>query len=208
MILDAVSEWHPLNLIQDTLEDSYYFSGLKDSIDYMFQFGNSDFLVQAYFWENLHSFVRKSTFEIFNAEEVIGQMYEIKYERADFEKILQNAHDRIEIARSIFEQEAYALEKYGNVYAEGHIAPLGRFASNIGKRVVFLDHQNPFYNKVKSEESYFWQEKREGVWAGRIISTNSSIIVAGNAHINNEYGLQDMLEARGIELKIVKEFDN
>ena len=46
------------------------------------------------------------------------------------------------------------------------------------------------------------------MWAGRIISTNSSIIVAGNAHINNEYGLQDMLEARGIELKIVKEFDN
>ena len=114
-----------------------------------------------------------------------------------------------------FEFSAIDSDKYIRVYHEGRTGkPICPYAESRGLQVIYLGRDNP-YQKVAlergkgGEKDHELQRKKEGVWLAKVEPSpliEESLLIVGQRHARNDFGLVDNLSDKGIELVEIANF--
>ncbi len=226
-ILRAMPESHPLNMITDMFRPLSFLVELSNEWltkvrnEYLDRFAEG-------FQTNPLCVINKEFMDNYGRDLVSNftkrvhpRFYSASIEKTNeiIRKYTQYILSEIEIARRIWGKEFRLLEEgeYSILYHEGDdIDPMARFAKEIGIKVILLDkdgiysnddaHYMAFNAGVKSEEFYKHQRERERDWMKKIQPNeeiNSSLLVTGNHHLNNNYGLLDKLATKNISISLV-----
>jgi hypothetical protein len=223
--LDAIGEMHPLNIIYEVLTNSYYGERIEERIKNKYfrpQMGLSACLAKSNpFWKALENDIKERG-RAYHKDERKAEAfdtYPTLLSDTEFDRLEELTLKQIQIARNIWAAEVAVIEdgEYKVVYLESRDPnPLESIAVEQGARVVLLDYQNQYFDKLSEIGHMFagayapkwmrdeWQRQREGIWVQRI--DQPGLLIAGYAHVEGQYGLPKTLENNGVHLNKVKDF--
>ena len=219
MKLDIIGEIHPTNIVLDLFTGSHLGAQADQRILSYFR-PNSGvspfFVVSDRFWNSLYGYIKNPS----EREQETGKLVtgSALYDRDQTQALSELMIEQLEIARSIWGEEAHLLSngKYQSAYLEGSAAcPLDAIAKLNGKRVVYLDENNPSYNflidgifgeGMDGRDYERGQEERENEWIKRIRSGGNSLMICGDAHGRGRFGLVNRFSNRGIDVRSIRSF--
>lgn len=210
--LDAFAEIHSYHKVRRTLRGSRLDKAFLDKMEAHL----NDTVDRAPksvagrpFWDELESAVEdemRRTPAAFDGNLVVRAIYQ--------DVVLREA---VETARYVWQREFDAIDsgRYATLYHEGRFGkPVCPYAESVGLDVVYLGRGNPFHDALINgevpEDDEATQTRREGIWLGRIRPSHKierSLLIAGDAHVRNKFGLADNLHRKGIRVRELTDFN-
>ncbi len=222
MRLDIVGEIHPINIVGSLFNNSHLGYEADQRVMNYFSPGSGIspfFVVSDRFWNSLYAYIRSQE----DAQKETGKNSLITssslYGSSNFRQLSELMVEQLEIARTIWGEEAHLLSNgrgYRAVYLETSAAcPLDAIAKSNGRKVVYLDEENPFYDflldlifsdETNGREYERGQEEREDEWMRRIQSLGDSLMICGDDHRTGRFGLTSRLASKGISVQTIRSF--
>ncbi len=223
--LRAIGEFHSTTLFNKAFDYmisiGYESEEIIDS-DYFYSYLDEPSIIATkFFWDNISNTILEKLEK--RLEKMGSSKREIEIKKLEIKRYLRGAE---ETNRRIFSE----VDKgYKQVFLEGHekhreLHPYAVYINSKGISLIMLDNLKESqelreYVKAhpdgtRTEEEKLYRDKlmiaRENIWVERINPSpliNDSLLIAGNAHTANCWGLIDKLREKQINLDCILDID-